>query len=72
MIKIRLSRSGVRKNPFYRIVATDKRAKNKGKFLELIGYWFPSKKVINIKKEKLNKWVGQGAKLSSAVAKLIK
>jgi len=72
MIKIRLSRGGVRKNPFYRIVATDKRVKNKGKFLELIGYWFPAKNVKKIEMEKLNKWVSCGAKLSAAVAKLIK
>jgi len=72
MIKIRLSRGGVRNKPVYRVVATDHRAKNKGKFLEVLGYWYPSKKIFKINKEKLEKWLKNGAKVTQAVEKLIK
>ena len=71
MIKIRLTRLGVPKKPFYRIVAVDEREKLTGSPLEILGYWKPSKDEIKIDKEKLNAWVKKGAKVTLAVAKLI-
>jgi len=71
MIKIRLSRTGVRNHPFYRIVAADKRASAKGKSLETIGYFSPGQKIKKINKEALNKWLKVGAKVSCAVAKIL-
>jgi len=72
MIKIRLSRRGVKNKPFYKIVATDSRSKTKGKYLELIGHWQPSKGDVTIDKRKIGKWVKLGAQLSPAVYKLMK
>lgn len=72
MLKIRLSRSGVRNHPFYRIVATDERAPIKGKSLETIGYWSPGQKIKKINKEALAKWLKVGAKVTSAVSKILK
>lgn len=72
MVKIRLSRSGVRNNPFYRIVAIDERKSTKGKVLNLIGYWHPLKKTLKIDKKILDKWIKVGAKISPAVAKILK
>ena len=71
MIKIRLSRTGVRKNPFYRIVVCDERVKNKGKHLEIIGFWHPAKNLVKIDKGKLAKWEKTGAKTTPAVSRLI-
>lgn len=71
MIKIRLSRSGVRKKPFYRIVAVDERVKVKGKSLDILGFWQPAKKLKKIDTEKLNQWLKKGAKVTTAVKKLI-
>lgn len=71
MIKIRLTRLGVPKKPFYRIVAVDGREKLTGPPLEILGYWKPSKDEIKIDKEKLNAWVKKGARVTPAVAKLI-
>lgn len=72
MVTIRLARFGRKKGAFYRIVAVDSTKKVSGANLEILGYWNPSKKTVKIEKEKVEKWVGNGAKLSAAVAKLIK
>jgi small subunit ribosomal protein S16 len=72
MIKIRLSRGGVRKKPFYQIVAIDERRKNKGKYLDLLGFWQPQKNTFRINKELMQKWLGRGAKISPAVTELLK
>lgn len=72
MIKIRLSRSGVRNNPFYRIIAIDERKSIKGKFLDIIGNWHPAKKILKVNKELLDKWVKVGAKITPAVQKILK
>ncbi|PIP57356.1 30S ribosomal protein S16 [Candidatus Woesebacteria bacterium CG22_combo_CG10-13_8_21_14_all_39_10] len=72
MVKIRLSRSGVRNNPFYRIVAIEDKKGPKGKFLDIVGYWHPLKKTLKIDKKILEKWTKVGAKVSAAVEKLLK
>jgi len=72
MVKIRLSRSGVRNHPFYRIVAIDERKGPKGKFLDIVGHFHPAKKTLKVDKEILEKWVKVGAKISPAVEKIIK
>ncbi len=71
MIKIRLARFGAKNNPFYRIVVTEKRQKQKGESLEKIGFWNPVKKEFRIDKDKLNLWLEKGAVLNPAVKKLI-
>jgi small subunit ribosomal protein S16 len=71
MIKIRLVRSGVRNNPFYRIVAIDSHAKAKGTPIEKLGYWKPSDKTIKIDKKKVQSWVEKGAQVSTAVSTLL-
>ena len=72
MVKIRLSRGGVRNNPFYRVVAVDGRKKAKTAFLEILGTYFPAKKSFKINREKVNAWVKKGAKVSETVEKLLK
>ena len=71
MIKIRLSRTGPKKKPFYRIVAIDERKKNKGEALETLGSWSPKNKTINVKKDRLRFWTEKGAKTTPAVDKLL-
>jgi len=71
MIKIRLSRGGVRKKPFYKIVAIDDKQRAKGVPLEILGYWRPSKDDIKIDTAKVKLWVGKGAKLTKAVSTLL-
>lgn len=71
MVKIRLSRTGVRNDPFYRIVVIDERKQIRGQVLEEVGYWFPRKKTVKIDKTIINKWVKLGAKVSPAVTAIL-
>jgi small subunit ribosomal protein S16 len=71
MIKIRLARYGVKKKPFYRIVATNKERKRTGKVLEVLGYWKPSTNEKRIDRQKLLHWIEKGALVNKSVADLI-
>ncbi|HEX9830474.1 MAG: 30S ribosomal protein S16 [Thermodesulfobacteriota bacterium] len=73
MVKIRLTRIGSKKKPFYRIVAADSRSPRDGKFLEILGYYDPRKKphILEVKTERVNNWLKQGAQLTERVEKLI-
>jgi small subunit ribosomal protein S16 len=74
MVKIRLARHGAKKKPFYRIVVADSRSPRDGRFIDQIGYYDPTKQpaVVAIKKEKLDRWLQNGAQPSETVAQLIK
>jgi small subunit ribosomal protein S16 len=73
-VAIRLSRGGSKANPFYRIIVADSCSKRDGKFLEKIGTYSPKSKdkSLEIKKERLEYWLGVGAKPTKTVAALIK
>ena len=72
-VKIRLRRMGSNKKPFFRIVATDSRRPNEGRFLEALGWYDPKKKGNNyeLKMERLDYWTGQGAILSDTVRSMV-
>jgi small subunit ribosomal protein S16 len=76
MVKIRLSRHGSNKKPFYKIVVSDIRSARNGRFIEKIGFFNPiccfekNKLQINLKKVKY--WCKVGAKISNRVKYLIK
>ena len=73
MVKIRLTRMGAKKNPFYRIVVADSRSPRDGRFIEIIGNYDPLQKpaVINIDEEKAVKWVLNGAQPTDTVRSLL-
>lgn len=73
-MSIRLSRRGTNKIPFYRVVVADSRSKRDGRFLEIVGYYNPTKRPdgINLKVDRIKEWVAKGSKLTPAVRKLIK
>ena len=72
MVKIRLARFGRKKRPFYRIVVTDSRKRRDSGWIEIIGYYNPltDPKTIEINMDRLNYWLGVGAKMSDRVSKL--
>lgn len=74
MVRIRLTRMGAKKKPFYRVIAADSRAPRDGSFLEQLGYYDPMKDpyVIELQMERVNYWIGQGAKPTETVERLIK
>ncbi len=72
-VRIRLSRVGKKKVPFYRIVAVDGRKKRDGAFLENLGsYDGLSGKLVQFNQERINHWIGLGAIPSDAVKRLQK
>ena len=73
-VKIRLTRKGAKKRPFYRIVAADSEAPRDGRFLEVVGHYNPltDPAQITIDEEKLTKWVERGAKISETVRSLLR
>lgn len=74
MVKIRLTRTGKRGNPNYRVVAVDSRSPRNGKFLEILGTYDPkssSKTSIQLKKDRIEAWLQKGAQLSPTVRSLM-
>ncbi len=74
MVKLRLTRMGSHKKPFYRIVAADSKARRDGPFIEIIGTYNPltEPSSINLDKERVDYWISKGAQPTDTVKKLIK
>ena len=75
MVRIRLSRGGARKRPYYHIVVMDQRDRRDGRSLERIGSYDPALETqdrIKIDIERLNYWVSKGAQISERVKYLKK
>ncbi len=62
-VKIRLTRMGDKKSPFYRVVVADSRSPRDGKFIDVLGTYNPltNPAEIKIDAEKANKWLKDGA-----------
>lgn len=71
-VKIRLTRIGSKKQPYYRIVVADSRSPRDGKFIEKIGTYDPKTdpSTITVDKDKAVDWIKKGAKPSNTVQKL--
>ena len=75
-LKIRLSRGGAKKRPFYRIVVADARAPRDGRFVERLGTFDPIKPKdaadrLVVDAEKAQAWIGKGAQPTDRVARLL-
>ena len=73
-VRLRLMRRGKKKQPTYRVVATDRRTARDGRFIESIGHYDPRQEpsVVSIDNEKALKWLHNGAQPSERVEKLLK
>ncbi len=73
MVKIRLTRIGAKKKPFYRIIVTDSRVRRDGRFLDIIGNYNPLGKTSDFKldTEKAKSWLGKGAQPTDTVKRLL-
>jgi small subunit ribosomal protein S16 len=75
-LKIRLSRGGAKKRPFYRVVVADSRMPRDGKFIERLGIFDPLKAKdaegrIVLDQEKAKAWIAKGAQPTDRVARLL-
>lgn len=73
-VRIRLTRLGRKKKPFYRIIVADSERSRDGKFLDILGTYDPLQEpaAIAIDHDKLQDWLGKGALPSTTVKSLIK
>ena len=73
-VKIRLTRMGKKKNPFYRIVVADQKSRRDGAPIEEIGYYDPmtNPATVKIDAEKATKWLNNGAQPTETVRSLLK
>lgn len=73
-VRIRMTRKGTKKRPFYRVVAADSEAPRDGKFLEILGSYDPMKDPaeIRIDKERVSAWLEKGAIASESVRAILK
>ena len=73
-VKIRLSRQGKKKAPFYRLVVADSRSPRDGKFIELIGTYNPMTEpaAVTINEERALYWLKEGALPSDTARGLLK
>ncbi len=72
-LKIRLTRHGDKKSPFYRVVVADSRSPRDGKFVEVIGTYNPLTEPAEIKidAEKASKWLKNGAQPTETAKELL-
>ncbi len=73
MLMIRLSRTGARKQPQYRVVVIEKERARNGRPVEVVGTYNPrtSPASIELKRERIDYWVSKGARLSDRVSKIV-
>lgn len=76
MLKIRMSRGGAKKRPFYKIVVADSRRPRDGKFIEKVGFFNPllpkdKKERLSLDLERIKFWLSQGAQPSERIARFL-
>ena len=76
MVKIRLTRGGAKKRPFYHIIVTDSRSARDGRNIERVGFYNPvaagAEKRVELNIARVDQWVGNGAQLTEKVRNLYK
>ncbi len=73
-VKLRLTRIGAKKNPYYRVVVADSRYPRDGRFIDIIGTYNPmvSPAEITIDADKAKTWIKNGAQPTDTVKALLK
>ena len=76
MVKIRLTRGGAKKRPFYHIVVTDQRNKRDGRAIERLGFYNPiaqgNEAKLQLDTARVQHWIGHGAQMTDKVRMLVK
>lgn len=72
-VKMRLTRMGSRKRPYYRIVVADSVSPRDGKFIEIVGNYDPKKNPaeITLKEDRIKEWLSKGAEPTLTVSQLL-
>lgn len=72
MLKIRLSRTGKRNQPHYRIIVTEEHSKRDGSYIANLGYYIPYKNpaILKLDTKAYDEWIGKGAQSTKVVTYL--
>ena len=73
MVKLRLTRMGSKKKPFYRINVADSRTPRDGRFIETVGTYNPliEENQVSLKEERVLEWLSKGAQPSDTVRNIL-
>lgn len=73
MVKIRMTRMGSKKRPFYRVIAIDERSARDSRPIEFLGTYDPriDPPAVNINLEAIDGWLGKGAQLSGTIRSVV-
>lgn len=74
MVKIRLTRMGKHKKPFYRMIVADAKSRRDGPFIEILGTYDPKTEpsTLKVDVERAKHWISNGAQPSVTCQKLLK
>jgi small subunit ribosomal protein S16 len=74
LLRIRLTRMGAKKKPFYRVVVAEQRTARDGSFVEIVGHYNPvsNPPAIDLKMDRVRHWIDCGAQPTETVRSLIK
>jgi small subunit ribosomal protein S16 len=74
LLRIRLTRMGAKKKPFYRVVVTEQRQARDGRFVEIVGHYNPGTNPpsVEMNLERVRYWMAKGAQPSETVSSLVK
>ena len=73
MLAIRLTRTGAKKKPHYRVVVIEKERARDGRFVEILGHYNPTVEPIELKvdRDRIQYWISKGAQPSATVTRLL-
>jgi small subunit ribosomal protein S16 len=74
LLRIRLTRMGAKKKPFYRVVVMEQRSNRDGSFVEILGHYNPKTNppLVELKMDRVRHWLACGAQPSDTVGSLLK
>jgi len=74
LLRIRLTRMGAKKKPFYRVVVTEQKQARDGSFVEIVGHYNPGTNPpsVELKMDRVRHWIEHGAQPSETVNSLMK
>lgn len=76
MVVIRLSRTGAKRRPFYKITVADSRNARDGRFIERVGFFNPiasgQEEALRVDIERVDYWIGKGAQPTDRVKQLLR
>lgn len=74
MLRIRLTRTGAKKDPHYRVVVAEKESPRDGRFVEIVGHYSPAQEPaqLHLDLERVDYWLQQGAQPTQTVQTLVR